>query len=121
MSPRPRQNWETAFYLFDAIRTATAGAVSKTALRQASLKENDRAAELFLSKLKEAGAMEDDRAVLEVDQAAARSAGLHRLCTMVKITEKKVEPVRWITNAEREKAGVQQLAAGTARMAAAAL
>ena len=73
--PIPRQDRETAPYLFDAIRTAIAGAMSDTPLRLASLKENDRAAEQFLTKLEEAEAMKDERGAASKAGAAVLCAG----------------------------------------------
>ena len=51
--------------------------------------------------------MEDERAALKADQAAARSAEIHRPRTGVGIEDTEAEPLRWIANAEREKAEAQ--------------
>ena len=67
-----RQDRETAFYLFDAIRTAIAGVVPDTSLRLALLKENERAAEQFLSKAEEAGALEDKLMELEAEEVKSK-------------------------------------------------
>ena len=61
---------DPAFCLFGAIRKAIAGTVPDTSLRPALLKENERAAEPFLSKAEEAEASEDESRLLAYRQKA---------------------------------------------------
>ena len=92
----PLQGQDPAFYLFDSIRKAIAGAVPDTSVRLALLKENERAAEQFLSKAEEAGALEDKLMELEAEEVKSKgtvgslSADAHKPVKAARLTGRNV-------------------------------